>query len=83
MIRRSDEEKSKEPEKCANCRFWQTAVGPSSIGICRRFPPLRKRSRFPLTSRDLWCGEYQPISDEVKLDREDDDEDQLTPRRAA
>lgn len=52
---------------CANCKSWNSKG--SDQGECRRHAPqmivfeiddeTKIESRFPVTSADDWCGDYQ------------------------
>lgn len=67
-------------EACENCRFWaanQLGVG-HSMGFCHRFPPHGSPDQFPdpfaVTRAEDWCGEFEQIEDEAKLDETLDDD---------
>lgn len=55
---------------CEGCRFWQPYKGPDDPrGTCRhRAPRAQDRAGwgvFPITTRDDWCGEAQPVTPDV------------------
>lgn len=58
--------------ECYNCKFLDTSLlEDSTVGRCRRFPPVHKQHQdhadfvdswdFPIVSLELedWCGEFQ------------------------
>ena len=59
------------PERCSNCRFWESDEELDNSGICRRYPPSIPNSEpfdsdftdypvWPRTMDDEWCGEHKP-----------------------
>ena len=54
-------------ETCASCRHWKSST--TTEGECRRRPPQaivfnvggdeKVVTRFPATSSDDWCGEFE------------------------
>jgi hypothetical protein len=56
-------------EQCSLCRFWLNWDSEmTNLGECHRFPPRVSAQagdeagdggRWPLTSPDDWCGEFQ------------------------
>jgi hypothetical protein len=60
---------------CLSCNWWTGGfIGlDDSQGECRRRSPVLSRGEtaWPITHRSHWCGDWRPVSEQVRKELEE------------